>query len=73
MPGAIDVVNWLWFADLSYRMRTTGSYFDGSKYKFGDAILWSGHDQYRPLATLALDLVTDKVTPAKRAGTRRAG
>jgi len=50
---------WLGFADLSYRMRTTGSYFDGSKYKFGDAALWSVHGQYRPIATVAVDLGVD--------------
>jgi hypothetical protein len=54
-----EQVNWLGFADFSYRMRTTGSYFDGSKYKFGDAALWSVHGQYRPLATLAVDLGID--------------
>jgi hypothetical protein len=50
---------WLGFADVSYRMRTTGSYFDGSKYKFGDAALWSAHGQYRPIAALAVDLGID--------------
>jgi hypothetical protein len=54
-----EQVNWLGFADFSYRMRTTGSYFDGSKYKFGDAALWSVHGQYRPVATVALDLGID--------------
>jgi len=50
---------WLGFADFAYRMRTTGSYFDGSKYKFGDAALWSVHGQYRPIATVAVDLGID--------------
>jgi len=54
-----EQANWLGFADLSYRMRTTGSYFDGSQYKFGDAALWSIHGQYRPLTTLAFDLGVD--------------
>ena len=54
-----EQVNWLGFADISYRMRSTGVYFDGSKYKFGDAALWSLHGQYRPLAKLALDLGID--------------
>lgn len=54
-----EQVNWLAFADFSYRMRTTGSYFDGSQYKFGDAALWSVHGQYRPIATLAVDLGID--------------
>jgi len=54
-----EQINWLGFADASYRMRTTGSYFDGSKYKFGDAALWSVHGQYRPLSTLAVDLGID--------------
>jgi hypothetical protein len=54
-----EQINWLGFADFSYRMRTTASHFDGSKYKFGDAALWSVHGQYRPLATLAVDLGID--------------
>jgi hypothetical protein len=54
-----EQAKWLGFADLSYRMRTTGSYFDGSKYKFGDAALWSVHGQYRPIATVAVDLGID--------------
>jgi hypothetical protein len=54
-----EQVNWLGFADFSYRLRTTGSYFDGSKYKFGDAALWSVHGQYRLLPTLAFDLGID--------------
>jgi hypothetical protein len=62
VPGLhyrFEQVNWLGFADFSYRMRTTGSYFDGSKYKFGDAALWSVHGQYRPIATVAVDLGID--------------
>ena len=35
------------FANLAYRWRTTGTYFDGSTYKFGDALLSSLHSQYR--------------------------
>jgi hypothetical protein len=30
---------WSGFASVSYRLRTEASYFDGSKYKFGDALL----------------------------------
>jgi hypothetical protein len=54
-----EQVKWLGFADFSYRVRTTGSYFDGTRYKFGDAALWSVHGQYRPIATLAVDLGID--------------
>jgi hypothetical protein len=54
-----EQVKWMGFADLSYRMRTTGSYFDGSRYKFGDAALWSVHGQYRPISTVAVDLGID--------------
>jgi hypothetical protein len=54
-----EQADWLGFADLSYRVRSTGSYFDGSKYKFGDALLWSIHSQYRPLPSVALDLGID--------------
>jgi hypothetical protein len=51
--------DWLAFASLSYRIRTEASYFDGTRYKFGDATLWSVHGQYRPLRRLALDLGLD--------------
>jgi len=54
-----EQVNWLGFVDFAYRMRTTGSYFDGSKCKFGDAALWSVHGQYRPINTLAVDVGID--------------
>ena len=54
-----EQADWLAFADLSYRVRTTGSYFDGSKYKFGDALLWGLHAQVRVRATLAFDVGVD--------------
>jgi hypothetical protein len=54
-----EQADWLAFASLSYRIRTQGSYFDGSRYKFGDAVLWSVHGQYRPLRRVALDLGLD--------------
>ena len=73
----LEQANWLGFADVSYRWRTTGSYFDGSKYKFGDAVLWSIHGQYRPLATLAVDLGIDgryaRVDKATAPGDTSAG
>ena len=54
-----EQADWLAFADVSYRFRTQGSYFDGSKYKFGYAALWSLHGQYRVLVPLAVDLGID--------------
>jgi hypothetical protein len=51
--------DWMSFASLSYRIRTEATYFDGSKYKFGDAALWSIHEQYRPTQRVALDLGLD--------------
>ncbi len=51
--------DWLGFASLSYRLRTEASYVDSSKYKFGDALLWSAHGQYRPMGAVALDLGLD--------------
>jgi hypothetical protein len=51
--------SWLGFANVSGRLRTEGTYFDGSKYKFGDALLWSVHGQYRPARRLAIDLGID--------------
>lgn len=55
----IEQSGWMGFADASYRIRTTGSYSDGSKYNFGDAVLWSVHGQYRLLPTLAIDFGID--------------
>jgi hypothetical protein len=54
-----EQADWLAFASLSYRVRTEASYFDSSKYKFGDALLWSVHGQYRPIRRVALDLGVD--------------
>jgi len=50
---------WVAYASASYRWRTEASYFDGSKYKFGDAFLWSAHGQYQPTRRLAFDLGID--------------
>jgi hypothetical protein len=52
--GEIDA-----FANVSGRLRTEATYFDSTKYKFGDALLWSVHGQYRPIRRLALDLGVD--------------
>lgn len=51
--------SWLAFANLSGRLRTEATYFDSTKYKFGDALLWSVHGQYRPVRWVALDLGVD--------------
>ncbi len=50
---------WLAFASLSGRLRTQARFFDGSKYKFGNALLWSVHGQYVPTRRVALDLGLD--------------
>ena len=50
---------WLAFANVSGRLRTEATYSDASKYKFGDALLWSVHGQYRPVRRVALDLGID--------------
>jgi hypothetical protein len=47
------------FASLSWRHRSQGSSFDGSRYKFGDALLWSVHGQYLLARRVALDLGVD--------------
>jgi hypothetical protein len=52
--GEIDA-----FANVSGRRRTEATHFDSTKYKFGDALLWSVHGQYRPMRRLALDLGID--------------
>jgi hypothetical protein len=46
-------------ASLSYRLRTEASYFDGTKYRFGDATLFGVHGQYRVASRVALDLGVD--------------
>jgi hypothetical protein len=51
--------NWSAFANVSGRLRTEATYFDTTKYKFGDALLWSVHSQYRPVRSVALDLGID--------------
>lgn len=50
---------WSAYAGVSYRWRTEASYFDGSKYKFGDALLYSAHAQWLPAKGLAVDLGLD--------------
>ena len=50
---------WLAFASASFRWRTEASYFDGSKYKFGNAFLWSVHGQYQAIRRVVLDLGVD--------------
>ncbi len=54
-----EQADWMAFAAVSYRVRTEASYPDGSRYRFGDALLWSVHAQYRPVDRLALDLGLD--------------
>jgi hypothetical protein len=51
--------SWLGYANVSGRLRTEATYFDSSKYKFGDALLWSAHGQYRPVRSVAFDLGID--------------
>ncbi len=51
--------NWLAFANVSGRLRTEATYSDSAKYKFGDALLWSLHGQYRPIRSVALDFGVD--------------
>ena len=54
-----EQADWIAFADLSYRIRTEATYPDHSRYRFGNALLWSVHAQYRPVSRLALDLGLD--------------
>jgi hypothetical protein len=51
--------SWLAYASFSGRLRSEATYFDSSKYKFGDALLWSVHGQYFPVRRLAFDLGID--------------
>jgi hypothetical protein len=51
--------DWSAFASLSYRLRLEGSYPEGLRYKFGDAVVWSLHGQYQAAKWLSLDLGLD--------------
>jgi hypothetical protein len=51
--------SWLAFASASWRHRTETTYFDTSSYRFGAALLWSVHAQYRPARAIAIDLGVD--------------
>jgi hypothetical protein len=51
--------DWTGYGSLGYRLRTEASYFDGSKYKFGDATLWGVHGQYQVGRRVVLDLGVD--------------
>ena len=55
----VEQGDWLGFASLAVRYRTEASYFDGTRYKFGDALLWSVHGQYLLGHRVALDLGLD--------------
>ncbi len=54
-----DQGDWTGYAGLSWRHRTEGSSFAGSRYKFGDALLWSVHGQVLLARRVALDLGVD--------------
>lgn len=64
----LEVGDWMAYASLSYRLRTEATYSDHSRYRFGNAVLWSTHGQYRPVQRLALDLGLD----GRAAGADRA-
>jgi len=64
----LEVGDWMAYASLSYRLRTEATYSDHSRYRFGNAVLWSTHGQYRPIQRLALDLGLD----GRAAGADRA-
>jgi len=51
--------DWTGYAGVSWRHRAESTYFDGSKYKFGDALLWSAHGQVLLARRVALDLGVD--------------
>lgn len=51
--------DWLGYANASVRHRTEATFFDASRYQFGDALLWSVHGQHRILRRVALDLGLD--------------
>lgn len=65
--------DWSAFASLSYRVRTEARYFDATRYKFGDALLWSLHGQWLATRRLALDLGLDGRRAAADRATDEAG
>ena len=50
---------WTGYVAASFRWRTEATYLDGSRYRFGNAGLWSVHGQYQPTRRVALDLGVD--------------
>lgn len=54
-----EVGDFIAFLAASWRWRTEATYFDGSRYKFGDAALASLHGQYQVSRGLVLDLGLD--------------
>ncbi len=65
--------DWVAFASVSGRLRTEATYVDGSRYKFGDALLWSVHGQYLVARAVALDLGIDGRYAAKDRATEADG
>lgn len=65
--------DWSAIASLSYRVRTEARYFDATRYKFGDALLWSVHGQWLATRRLALDLGLDGRRAAADRATDEAG
>ncbi len=61
------------FASLSYRVRTEARYFDGTRYRFGDAALWSLHGQWQASRRWVLDLGLDGRRAAADRATDEAG
>lgn len=55
----LEVGDFTGYANLGYRIRTEATYFDGSKYEFGNAYLWSAHAQYRVASRVVIDLGVD--------------
>jgi hypothetical protein len=51
----LDQGRWYAFASLSGRVRTTNAF----GYRYGSAVLWSAHGQFRPVPRVALDLGVD--------------
>ncbi len=60
--------DWVAFANLAGRLRTESTYVDSSRYRFGDALLWSVHGQYFASRRVSIDLGID----GRHAGADRA-
>lgn len=69
----LEAGDWTTSAAASFRIRTEASYFDGTRYEFGDVLAWSLHEQYQAGRRWVLDLGLDARHAAADRSTDEAG